>query len=293
MSNILVTGGLGFIGSHLVDRLVNDGHYVHIIDDMSTGSVSNRNRNIKSFIFDDIVKTYNTRNVYMFGDIDVIYHLGAESRIQPSLLNPFKTFETNVIGTVSMCDLARHYNCKIIYAGSCTAEEQFLNPYAFTKFKGEEICKMYNEVYNVKTAIARFFNVYGDRHYREGSHATVLGIFEKQYMDGKPLTITGDGKQERDFVHVDDIVDGLIAMGETDCDGETYEFGYGKSYSINEIASMFKTEVVHIEKPFGEMYSARADIFDAVKYLGWESKIKVEDYINEFIRNNQNVHTTK
>jgi len=284
MSNVLVTGGLGFIGSHLVDRLVKDGHGVCVIDNLSTGTIDNRNKKLNNMIFDDIVKVYEKRDVYRFGDIDIIYHLGAESRIQPSLKNPYQTFKTNVMGTTSMCDLARHYNCKLIYAGSCTAEEQFLNPYAFTKFKGEEICKMYNEVYEVKTAIARFFNVYGDRHYREGSHATVLGIFEKQYMEGKPLTITGDGEQERDFIHVDDIVDGLILMSETDCDGETYEFGYGKSYSINEIASMFKTEVVHIEKPYGEMNTARADIFEAVKYLNWEPTRNVEDYIKEFIK---------
>ena len=284
MSNVLVTGGLGFIGSHLVDRLVKDEHDVCVIDNLSTGTIDNRNKKLNNMIFDDIVKVYEKRDVYRFGDIDIIYHLGAESRIQPSLKNPYQTFKTNVMGTTSMCDLARHYNCKLIYAGSCTAEEQFLNPYAFTKFKGEEICKMYNEVYEVKTAIARFFNVYGDRHYREGSHATVLGIFEKQYMEGKPLTITGDGEQERDFIHVDDIVDGLILMSETDCDGETYEFGYGKSYSINEIASMFKTEVVHIEKPFGEMHTARADIFEAVKYLNWEPTRNVEDYIKEFIQ---------
>jgi len=284
MSNVLVTGGLGFIGSHLVDRLVKDEHDVCVIDNLSTGTIDNRNKKLNNMIFDDIVKVYEKRDVYRFGDIDIIYHLGAESRIQPSLKNPYQTFKTNVMGTTSMCDLARHYNCKLIYAGSCTAEEQFLNPYAFTKFKGEEICKMYNEVYEVKTAIARFFNVYGSRHYREGSHATVLGIFEKQYMEGKPLTITGDGEQERDFIHVDDIVDGLILMSETDCDGETYEFGYGKSYSINEIASMFKTEVVHIEKPYGEMNTARADIFEAVKYLNWEPTRNVEDYIKEFIK---------
>lgn len=280
MSNVLVTGGLGFIGSHLVSRLVEQNHKVYVLDNISTGSMNNYVDDTQ-FITGHVQKL---KDIYFTETIDIIYHLGAESRIQPSLQNPLETFETNVMGTASVCEFARKHSSKLIYAGSCTAEEQFLNPYAFTKFKGEEICKMYNEVYEVKTAIARFFNVYGDRHYREGSHATVLGIFEKQYMEGKPLTITGDGEQERDFIHVDDIVDGLILMSETDCDGETYEFGYGKSYSINEIASMFKTEVVHIEKPFGEMHTARADIFEAVKHLNWEPTRNVEDYIKEFIK---------
>ena len=275
---VLVTGGLGFIGSTLVDKLV-ENHDVYIIDEDRHGRIESwYNDKVKELFLDDIDDINEVTNI----KYDVIYHLGAESRIQPSLINPEETFQTNVMGTVEVCRYAKKNNCKLIYAGSCTAEDQFSNPYAFTKFKGEETCRMYNEVYGMKTAIARFYNVYGDRHYREGDHATVLGVFEQQYIDGKPLTITGDGTQQRDFVHVDDIVDGLIKMSETECDGEIYNFGYGKPTSINDIAKMFNTQIRHIEKPYGEMYKVYANIYGAEHFLQWKPKIKVEDYIKEF-----------
>lgn len=282
MSKVLVTGGLGFIGSNLVDKLVENND-VWILDNDSINSKYEGNEKVK-FIY---LKNVQRMNTFLNIKFDVIYHLAAESRIQPSLESPENTFDSNIMGTVQVCNYARLNGCKVIYASSCTVDDEYLNPYAYTKSKGEEICKLYNEIYNVKTSIARFYNVYGKRHYREGDHATVLGIFEKQYMEGKPLSITGDGKQKRDFVHVDDIVDGLIKMSNTVCDNEVYEFGCGKCYSIDEIANMFSTKVIYIDKPYGEMDYALADIYDAVHSLNWKPKIKIKNYIKEFIDENR------
>jgi len=284
MSNVLVTGGLGFIGSHLVDRLVKD-HDVYVIDDCSTGSLMHINKKACTVV--DYILGINEG--FEFPDIDIIYHLAAESRIPPSLKYPRYTFRTNVMGTVDVCEFARKQEkqCKVIYAGSCTAEDKYLNPYALSKYQGEEVCKMYNKVYGVPVSIARFFNVYGPRHYREGGHATVLGIFEKQYMEEKSLTVTGSGSQRRDFIHVSDVVDGLIAISETECHGDIYNFGFGKSHAILDIARMFNTDMEYIDQPSCEMYNVKADIDETVYKLRWIPKIKIEDYIKEFVDENR------
>ena len=154
-----------------------------------------------------------------------------------------------------------------------------LNPYAFAKFTGEQCCEMYSKVYGVSTVSARFFNVYGERQPVSGPYATVVGIFEKQTLDNLPLTITGNGEQRRDFTHVSDIVEGLVAMSGDKGDCKIYQLGTGKNYSINELARMFSSDIDYISKRPGEAWTTLADNSLAKKNLNWSPKVDIEDYV--------------
>lgn len=281
--NILVIGGAGFIGSNLVDKLVEKDN-VYVLDDLSTGKKEYVNEKA-TFILRDISKIEDNikKDLFILPEkIDTIYHLGAESRIQPSLKNPLNTVDVNVKGTAIVCNIAKEYNSKIIYAGSCTAyEKDYLSPYSLTKVQGEQICKMYNKLYNVPVNIARFFNVYGPRQMEEGNHSTVVGIFKKQYENNEPLTITGTGEQERDFIHVYDIVDGLIKIDEKGKDGEIYNLGVGRCTSIKKLASYFKCKIKYIDKREGEMEWALSDLTSSIRDLEFKAKHDIQDYINE------------
>ena len=203
MKKVLVTGGCGFIGSHLVDLLVSKKDYeIYVIDNLDTGRVENINKskNVKYFFKDIRNILTEVELLSELEGLEVIYHLGARARIQPSFTNPTLTIDVNTGGTSVICELARKLNAKVVYAGSSSYYGGvYLNPYSFTKWQGEEVCKMYSEVYRLKTAIARFFNVYGERHPKEGPYGTVVGIFERQYSNNEALTVTGDGEQRRDF----------------------------------------------------------------------------------------------
>lgn len=273
MANILVTGGAGFIGSNLVDRLV-ENHKVTVWDNFSTGNYRTSKAN---YIHQNVCKPAKPLK-----DIDIIFHLAALARIQPSFLQPAITHENNVTGTVKMLQIAKEHNAKFIYAGSSSFyHDVHANPYTFTKWLGEQYCELYNKVYGVKTAIARFFNVYGPRQLVDGPYATVVGIFEKQHQEGAPLTITGTGEQRRDFTHVDDIVNGLIAMSEKEWNNEIFNFGTGTNYSINELAAMFGGETTYIPKRPGEADVTLADISKSKELLDWTPHRNLEGYINE------------
>ena len=210
----LVTGGLGFVGSNLVDRLIDLGWQVHVVDDLSSGYEEHKNSKATYTIadFKDYLKTPDT-------SVDVVFHLGAEARIQPSFEMPLYTCENNSYGSAVVAEFARLSKCKVVYAGSSSYYGGvYLNPYAFAKWQGEEVFKMYSEVYNVTTGIARFFNVYGPRNPLIGQYTPVVAIFEHQKSNGQVLTVVGDVEQRRDFTHVEDIVDGMIRCGENiDC----------------------------------------------------------------------------
>tara|TARA_Y100000034_G_scaffold117749_1_gene157556 strand:- start:10737 stop:11567 length:831 start_codon:yes stop_codon:yes gene_type:complete len=272
--NILVTGGAGFIGSNLVDKLVRD-HKVTVWDNYSTGDKKNLNE-LANCVRQDITKPYKPL------DVDIIFHLAALARIQPSFDNPDTTHDTNVTGTIRMLELARKVGAKFVYAGSSSFyHDVHANPYTFTKWLGEQYCELYNKVYGVKTVIARFFNVYGPRQLSEGAYATVIGVFEKQHREGTPLTITGTGEKRRDFTHVDDIVNGLIAMSKKDWDNEIFNLGTGKNYSINELASMFECETTYIPDRPGEAQTTLADISKSETILDWHPTVDLEGYVNE------------
>jgi len=288
MKNILVTGGCGFIGSNLVDMLVQDrDHNVIVVDNLVTGKKENCNVNAK-YIFDDI------RNVFaenytssLLKDIDVIFHLAALARIQPSFERPNETLDINTKGTALVCEFARKNNIKVVYAGSSSFYGGvYLNPYAFSKWQGEEICKLYSEVYGLSTVIARFFNVYGQRHVRTGPYATVIGVFEKQMLANEPLTITGNGEQRRDFTNVKDICNALIKMSKDMWKGNVFNLGAGRNHSINELAHMFKKDIKYIKVRPGEAWITLADISQTQELLNWVPKVSLEDWVSQWLKEN-------
>ena len=279
---ILVTGGLGFVGSHLVDKLAeNKGNHITVIDNLCSES-SSRSYMVPSvdYIIDDIRNLSDIK--YADLEFDVIYHLAALARIQPSFKDPVKYLSIDMMGTSYVCDLARRCNARLIYAGSSSAfGGPMLNPYAFAKYTGEQICEMFGEVYGLRCSIARFFNVYGDRQPVSGAYATVVGIFEGQYRAGVPLTVTGDGEQRRDFTHVSDIVSGLLAMEEDEGTCELYQLGTGTNYTINELASFFDCDTRYISKRPGEARVTLADNEKAKSLLGWSPKTNLKNYITK------------
>ena len=203
----LVTGGAGFIGTNLIKRLLKDGHEVHAVDNFSTGFKENKQVGCMYHDFDissqhllGIYVDHGTYPAWRELDFDVVFHLAALARIQPSFKNPQEVFKVNTLGTQNILEWARSKNTPVIYAGSSSTHgDHYANPYTFTKWQGELLCEMYNKVYNLPTVITRFYNVYGDHQLLDGAYAAVIGIFLRLYNEGKALTITGDGEQRRDF----------------------------------------------------------------------------------------------
>ena len=288
----LVTGGVGFIGTNLVKRLLKDGHEVTSIDNYSTGFKENEQEGCKYYNLDLANETY----IYNLPEeYDVIYHMAALARIQPSIDKPHPAIKNNFLSTLNILEYARTRNIRVVYAGSSSIHHGiYESPYAWSKFSGEDLCKLYGNVYNMESSICRFYNVYGDYQIKEGTYATVLGIFQNQYENEEPLTIVGDGEQRRDFTHVDDIVDGIIRSSEQEFYGEIFELGRGVNHSINEVASMFDIDGVpegfgteypkeYIEQRPGEYDVTLCDYTLANKVLGWKPTRNIKDYIKSKI----------
>ena len=239
---VLVTGGAGFVGANLIKRLVDEGHDVVSIDNYSTGKKENEQ---KGCIYDLDISDKPIESVV--GKQDLVFHLAARARILPSIQNPAYTLMNNLNSSVRVLDYVRSKRIPIVFAGSSSSNGNiYSNPYTFSKSSGEGLFELYNKLYDIPMSICRFYNVYGEYQLTEGAYCTVLGIFQKLYEEGKPLTITGDGEQRRDFTYVGDIVDGLWRCGEhlvyrnsSKTNGQTFELGRGKNYSINEIAGAF------------------------------------------------------
>ena len=276
----LVTGGAGFIGTNLIKRLLKDGHEVVSIDNYSTGKKENEQ---DGCIYYDYDLSYSY--VRDDGDrYDVIFHMAALARIQPSLKDPYKTIYNNFTSTLNILEYGRKNDIKVVYAGSSSVHGgAYANPYTFTKWQGDKLCHMYSETLNFPVNVCRFYNVYGPHHLTEGEYCTVVGIFERQYKNGEPLTITWDGEQRRDFTHVDDIVDGLILTSECKSWGLTIELGRGKNYSINDLVDMFGVDYPreYIEKREGEMRSTLCDLGLAYSAVGYQPTRELKDYIEE------------
>jgi UDP-glucose 4-epimerase len=279
----IVTGGAGFIGSNLVDKLISLNHEVTIIDNLLTGEEKNLNPKAK-FINADVRYAFSSISEIK-ENIDVIFHCAAQSRIQPSFVDPISTSVINVFGTIRILELARKNKAKVVYAGSSSFYgDPRKNIYALSKWIGEEYCISYNQIYGVPVAIARFFNVYGPRQISEGPYANLIGIFEHQKLNKQPLTATGNGEQRRDFTHVFDIVDGLIAMSKDSWNGEVFNLGSGVNYSINEVAKMFNpVGIKYIPAKPGEAWETLADISFTKEKLNWQPKYNLPDYIKEFL----------
>ena len=291
---VLVTGGAGFVGTNLIKRLLKDGHEVISVDNYSTGYHKNQQKGCEYYQRDLSDSNWwslmSTDMCEVTCDcqiepVDAIYHLAALARIQPSFDNPTRSFKSNCLGTQNLLEWARRFNTPVVYAGTSSAHgDIFANPYTFTKCQGEEIVTMYNKLFNLPTAICRFYNVYGPHQITEGAYCCVLGIFERQFYKGNPLTITGDGEQRRDFTHVEDIVDGMIRCGENidKASGEIFELGNGKNYSINEIANAFGDyPTKYIDAKPGEMRETLNIDTKAQDVLNWKPKNDIIKYIRE------------
>ena len=298
---IIVMGGAGFVGTNLIKRLLKDGHEVLSVDNYSTGFKENH-QNGCTYFDRDLSKS----NWALLWDececevscdcqietVDLIFNVAALARIQPSLKNPTKAISNNFNSALNVLEWARNNDTPVVFSGSSTLHHGLWgSPYAWSKYAGEQLCELYNKVYDLPTAICRFYNVYGDHQLEEGAYATVIGIFEKQYREGKSLTVTGDGEQRRDFTHIDDIVDGLVRCGFnllTDTkisNGQAYELGRGKNYSINEITEMFgQTEVEYIPARRGEYPFTLADYTKANEELRWKPTLDIKNYISKIIK---------
>ena len=282
MSNILVTGGLGFIGSHLVERLLaNKNNKITVVDNLCSESSSRDNiRDGVDYIIEDV---RNMDSLRLSEDFDLVFHLAALARIQPSFLNPVKYFSIDAFGTAQVLEHARRCKARVVYAGSSSAfGGPMLNPYAFAKYTGEQLCEMYNKVYGLSTVTARFFNVYGARQPVTGPYATVVGVFENQFLNGEPITVTGDGEQRRDFTHVSDIVLGLISLAQKEWNADMFQLGTGVNYSINQLANFFSDNIVYIPPRPGEAEITLADVGPVNKATNWSAEVTLQNYVSKW-----------
>ena len=295
MRSAIVTGGLGFIGSHLVELLIKKKFKVFIVDNEYSGKINNikKHKNI-TIIKKDIRKL----NYYKFNNIDYIFHLAALADIIPSINNPYEYISVNVKGTVSMLELGRQLKIKkFIYAASSscygyasipTSEKHKINPqypYSFSKYLGEECVQHWAKVYDLKFISIRIFNAYGLRSRTSGNYGAVFGVFLTQKLNCKPLTIVGDGTQKRDFIHVTDVVNAFYLAAISTTKNQIINIGSGKPKSINEIAKLFGGKTVRIPKRPGEPNITQANIKQALLLLKWKPKINFKVGIKEMIKN--------
>lgn len=298
---IIVTGGSGFIGSHIVDRLIEMGHKVSVIDNESSEVHEHFYFNQKAtYYILDIANYQDTRPIY--DGADYVFHCAAESRIQPAIENPLLAVRTNTLGTATVLQCAREAGVKrVMYSSTSSGyglkntppldenmADDCLNPYSVSKVSGEKLCKMYTDLFGLDTVIFRYFNVYGPREPLKGPYAPVVGLFLRQKRFDQALTIVGDGTQRRDFTHVDDVVEAnILAMqyqelyGNSGVFGKVYNVGTGKNHSVLELARMISDEVKFIPARIGEAYITLANNDKIKNTFNWEPTKRIEDYIGE------------
>jgi UDP-glucose 4-epimerase len=285
MKKVLVTGGAGFVGYALTLELLKRKYEVDVIDNLSIGNEAKISPFV-NFLGGDIRGMDNIKDT----PYDYIFHLAALSRIQPSFQNPTLTFSCNVDGTKQVTEYAYRNKSKLIYAGSSSRHHNpMLSPYALTKHMGEEWIKMFKGVYGLNAEIVRFYNVYGTGELVDSHMAAVIGLWRAAVKNGTPINIHGDGKQKRDFTHIDDIVDGLIRIAESDEKHEdAWELGTGRNYSLNEVASLFAPHPIqYVDDVKGNYRETIRINDDALNRLGWQPKDQLKEYINEIkLRNN-------
>lgn len=295
MNKFLVTGGAGFIGSHVVDKLIEMGHEVIVIDNEYSDVHEQFYWNPKTQNYRYDIRDYeNTRPLY--DGVDCVFHIAAEARIQPAILNPIEAVSINCVGTATVLQCAREAGVKkVIYSSTSSGygfneppnhenqPDDCLNPYSVSKVAGEKLCKMYNNLFGLKTVIFRYFNVYGERSPIKGQYAPVIGIFLRQRKDVEPLTIVGDGEQRRDFTHVSDVVQANILAATKDVDnefyGELYNVGNGINYSINEIANAISENQINIPARIGESRTTLANNGKLRTIFGWRPQVNLMDWI--------------
>ena len=293
MTKSLVTGGCGFIGSHIVDYLAKLGQEVVVVD--------NRSANNDRFYENDQVKylnaditDYSAMSAAMEG-VDYVFHLAAESRLQPAIKNPIDAVTRNCVGTTVLLQAARNACVRrFVYSSTSsgygnnpapsveTQPDDCLNPYSASKIAAEKFCKMYTDLYGLDTVCLRYFNVFGERSPTRGQYAPVIGIFERQKAAGEPLTIVGDGSQKRDFVYVGDVARAnylASIMPLKGHNGEVFNVGSGKNYSIQEIADLISPEQKYLPKREGEMETTLANIDKIKSVIGWVPEVDVLEWI--------------
>lgn len=286
----LVTGGAGFIGSHIVDALIARGDEVICVDDKSAPQND-------TFYWNDAAENIwaDIRNLSesVYRGVDVVFHLAARSRIQPTVNNPSECFSVNVLGTQSVLEMSRRAGVKrVVYSASSSyyghaskppfvehAPKGCATPYSLSKWQGEEVCDLYTKLYGLSTISLRYFNVYGPREPLKGEYAPVMGLFKRQRDAGDPLTIVGDGKQRRDFTHINDVVSAnLLAAEKLHVTGPV-NIGTGKNYSINDLAVMVGGNRLYIADRVGETRETLANNVRARGELGWVPTVDLEDYL--------------
>tara|TARA_B100000575_G_scaffold67415_1_gene52105 strand:+ start:327 stop:1313 length:987 start_codon:yes stop_codon:yes gene_type:complete len=296
--NSLVTGGAGFIGSNLVDELVKRKHKVTVIDNFSTGRISNLSLNRKKIkiINADLSKFKNLDKVIK--NIDYVFHLAGLADIVPSIEQPETYFQSNVTSTLNLLTACRKYKIKkLVYSASAscygipkkfptdeTCEIKTEYPYAFTKYQAENLIMHFYKVYKIPSVSLRFFNTYGPRSRTSGAYGAVFGVFLSQKLHGKPLTVVGNGKQTRDFIHVKDLVSALIKSAVKAKPGKIYNLGSGKETSVNTIANIIGGKKVYIPKRPGEPDRSLADISKIKKELNWKPTINIHDGVRELMK---------
>ena len=289
----LVTGAAGFIGSNLVDYLLEQGHQVVCIDNESANNDKFYWNKDTYNVSGDITDYKTMKNA--FTNVDYVFHLAAESRLQPAIENPIGAVEKNCVGTTVMLQCAREAGVKrFVYSSTSSAygnnpypnvetqPDDCLNPYSASKAAGEKFCKMYTDLYGLETVVLRYFNVFGDRSPTRGQYAPVIGIFQRQKDAGQALTIVGDGSQRRDFVHVKDVARANHMAATLPVDGhlgEVFNVGSGTCYTIQEIANAVSLNQTYIPERKGEMDTTFADITKIEKVIGWKPEIDVLNWL--------------
>ena len=296
----LVTGGAGFIGSNIVNRLVEDGHEVKVIDNESSDAHEHPYWNSKAENYKEDINNYKELKRIMQG-VDVVFHLAAEARIQPTIDNPRLAVQTNVLGTCNVLQAARECGVKrVVYSSTSSAygltnpipntedmPKDCLNPYSVSKTAGEELCKLYTDMFGVETVTFRYFNVYGKNQPFKGQYAPVIGIFQRQHNVGEPMTVVGDGLQRRDYVNVLDVVEANILAATTtnkNVIGEIFNLGTGTNHSVLDLVKLVGGEDVeykHLPQREGEARETLSDSSKASRMLEWYPKVKLEEWINE------------
>ena len=296
MKKVLVTGGAGFIGSNLVDALVDHEIEVYILDNLSTGNKDNINKKA-TFLEYDLCLIPNSKLTALLRDIDVVFHMAALARVQPSIDDPLPYHDANVTATLNLLHACFKANVKrLVYSASSSCygntnkvpqhEDDPINPlspYGLQKYIGEQYCKLFSDIYNLDTVSLRYFNVYGERMSLSGAYCLVTGIFARQMQAGSSLTITNDGNQKRDFTYVGDVVKANILAGtySHELNGDVFNIGNGNDFSINQVADMFGGKKTYGEKRL-EPFETLADNSKAKKILNWEPKGNLAKWIAKY-----------
>ena len=282
---ILVTGGAGFIGSHICEELAkNNKNDVFSLDNYTTGSVSNHIKNV-SYIKGN---TFDVDKLVPFHP-DLIFHLGEYSRVEQSFKDIEKVFKSNIHGTISILEFSKRCNCKLVYAGSSTkfgdgGLGRFSTPYGWSKASNTELIVNYGNWFNITYAITYFYNVYGGREIKSNKYATLIAIFKEQMRKGEELTVVSPGNQKRNFTHINDIVSGLIMVGE-DGYGDDFGIGHPKDYTVLDIANLFKGKIKMLPERRGNRMTGELVTVKTEK-LGWKPTKSIEKYIESCRKNN-------